>query len=611
MLRFFLFISIIASSLSCDTLIFGIFAYRPDTKIIEQYQPLADHIAHELNTTIILKVLSQEELEKEVHAGKIDIVATNPTHFIALRAKHTLTGAIATELKNYNGIQTPYLGGVIITRFNTINIHTISDLRNKIIAIPGKKFLGGYQTQNYELLKQGIHLPADATLREMKNHDAVVKAVLSGEVDAGFVRTGIIEEMTKENELDPSKLFIVNEQHYENFPLKISTPLYPEWAIAVSAHKNHTLIKQIAAAIYSYTPKVTATGKMDGFTIPADYSEIDSLARTLRLPPYEHAPSFTAYDVWDKYHIIILILVIVSIIIAIAVNWAYKKMSFQKAYTQSILDVTPTPLIVTNGYNLITANRTFLEYLEYDSLSSFQRDHSCVCDYFEEGETDDYLLPVVNNQAWTSYIIDNPDKKHKAKITIHGKTTIFDIRISSMLSSDNNRYIATFTDITSILSQSTTDALTGLANRLHFNMVFEHALHIAHREMQPLGIIFLDIDHFKCINDDYGHLIGDLVLKEVALLLQKSIRKSDIIARWGGEEFVIVLPNTTLEQTTLLAESLRKAIENEPFDIVGNLTCSFGVTKLKKNETSNELMKQADVLLYLAKNSGRNKVIIG
>ena len=129
----------------------------------------------------------------------------------------------------------------------------------------------------------------------------------------------------------------------------------------------------------------------------------------------------------------------------------------------------------------------------------------------------------------------------------------------------------------------------------------------AKRYNTPLSIIYFDIDHFKQINDTYGHKKGDFILKEVSKIILQNIRKTDIFGRWGGEEFIIILPFTDLENALILAEKLRKKIEEHDFDGI-NITISFGVTELKIDDNADTLINRADEALYKAKNKGRNRV---
>ena len=146
------------------------------------------------------------------------------------------------------------------------------------------------------------------------------------------------------------------------------------------------------------------------------------------------------------------------------------------------------------------------------------------------------------------------------------------------------------------------DALTKVYNRYGFNK------HLNELSNKKFSLIFCDIDHFKKINDTYGHDIGDLVLKKVASILKENLRKNDIIGRWGGEEFLILLPDTELEDAKQVAEKLRKIIEKENFNIPQKITCSFGIAEHKENQDIESTIKKADELLYKAKNGGRNKV---
>ncbi|WP_051654139.1 diguanylate cyclase [Persephonella sp. KM09-Lau-8] len=155
---------------------------------------------------------------------------------------------------------------------------------------------------------------------------------------------------------------------------------------------------------------------------------------------------------------------------------------------------------------------------------------------------------------------------------------------------------------------SETDPLTGIYNKGKFNRILEEELKKVKRYGRPLGLIIFDIDHFKKINDTYGHQVGDYVLKTIAKIVKENIRDTDVFARWGGEEFVIIAPETDISGTRILAEKLRKKIEEYNFDKVGKVTSSFGVTEATPEDTPDSIVKRADQALYLAKEKGRNRV---
>lgn len=157
---------------------------------------------------------------------------------------------------------------------------------------------------------------------------------------------------------------------------------------------------------------------------------------------------------------------------------------------------------------------------------------------------------------------------------------------------------------------SSTDKLTGLYNRYKFEDLFEFEKSQMLRHNTQLAIILLDIDFFKAVNDTKGHNVGDAVLKEVALILRASVRNSDVVVRWGGEEFIVFTPKTTLEQAQQLAETIRANVKNASFSHGRQLTASFGVTSFEEEDGLESLIQRADRALYRAKELGRDNVQI-
>lgn len=155
---------------------------------------------------------------------------------------------------------------------------------------------------------------------------------------------------------------------------------------------------------------------------------------------------------------------------------------------------------------------------------------------------------------------------------------------------------------------SKTDALTGIYNRYKFDEELRDAINFSKRYETQLALILFDFDNFKEINDNFGHVVGDMVLKDTAELVNKSIRNTDVFARWGGEEFVILLPSTRLENAVELAEKIRIKINNFEFKHNEKVTCSFGITPIRKDDDRHTLLKRVDELLYEAKKLGKNKV---
>ncbi len=161
------------------------------------------------------------------------------------------------------------------------------------------------------------------------------------------------------------------------------------------------------------------------------------------------------------------------------------------------------------------------------------------------------------------------------------------------------------------LETANRDPLTGTGNRMAFESQFDREITLASRHGTPFSLMIIDVDHFKRVNDRYGHLSGDCVLRDIASIIQRCIRTSDLLFRYGGEEFVLLLSNTECRGAHRLAERIRKAVEKERFDYLANdarVSVSIGGACLTEGETGNQLFQRADAALYSAKAAGRNRV---
>jgi diguanylate cyclase (GGDEF)-like protein len=154
------------------------------------------------------------------------------------------------------------------------------------------------------------------------------------------------------------------------------------------------------------------------------------------------------------------------------------------------------------------------------------------------------------------------------------------------------------------------DTLTGIANRRMLERWLESEVQFSNETQSIFSIIYFDVDHFKTINDTYGHEIGDGILKELALIVKSRLDERDYFGRWGGEEFLVLATNQSDHEAKRLAEGLRSVIEKHAFLEVGRVTASFGVSSFSNNDQPRTLLQRADLALYEAKNSGRNKVVV-
>ncbi|CNF81680.1 sensor domain-containing diguanylate cyclase [Yersinia bercovieri] len=199
------------------------------------------------------------------------------------------------------------------------------------------------------------------------------------------------------------------------------------------------------------------------------------------------------------------------------------------------------------------------------------------------------------------------DKKHRLeKLELKNKTleALVEERTSELRKI--NYQLQQQLDIKKSLSE--TDVLTSAANRYLLEKVLKHEYNRAKRFCQPLSLLSLDLDNFKFINDQYGHSVGDLTLTHIVDVIRNNIREVDVLGRWGGDEFMIVLPNTQLNEAKTIAEEIRQLIEVMPVDGNIHVTMSLGVVELAQNEAQEQLLIRADKMLYNAKAAGKNVI---
>jgi len=152
------------------------------------------------------------------------------------------------------------------------------------------------------------------------------------------------------------------------------------------------------------------------------------------------------------------------------------------------------------------------------------------------------------------------------------------------------------------------DSLTGLYNRRKINELIQHEIERSERYQKGFSVIIMDIDYFKRVNDRHGHLAGDELLKMLAQILLTTIRHTDEVGRWGGEEFVVLCPETNNEGASSLADKIRQKIEYSTFNDYGKQTASFGIACYQEGDTIDTIISHADKALYMAKNTGRNRI---
>ncbi|WP_052501491.1 sensor domain-containing diguanylate cyclase [Thiomicrospira microaerophila] len=290
----------------------------------------------------------------------------------------------------------------------------------------------------------------------------------------------------------------------------------------------------------------------------------------------------------------------------------------QGQYYKEIIDSSSDVLYVSDLDHIIYANRHFFEFFDqFETLDAFHQRYQCVCDLFEQGEG--LLQSEMDGVYWIQHILNNPEKVHKAKIVRRDKVHYFAIKVQPLNKSVFGRFTIAMQDISELelmqerLSHlSQTDELTGIGNRLYFNKNILHELARAKRNHASLCVLMFDIDYFKSINDRYGHDMGDRVLQALTQLVKVHLRETDLFCRFGGEEFIVLLPDTDLENAQVLTNRLHQLIGGQVFDVLPSrhLSCSFGLTAFKRDDNPDSLLQRVDKALYAAKNGGRNQVQI-
>lgn len=297
----------------------GILSVHPKVEEEQRWQPLAAYLTRSLpGKKVQILVLGYDEMEAKLHHHELDFVLTNPGHYIQLRQSNALSGVLATLEESVDNKPMDALGGVIFTLKQRDDINQLSDLKAKRVAFTNKSSLGGYQAQAYQLMQAGIDMADDVQLRQIgMPHEAVITQVLEQKADVGFVRAGVLEILAKTGKLDLAQLKIINPQNLSSFPYLLSTQLYPQWPFVAMPQVNEELARLVTAQLLliDHEGLITQAGGYHGFTIPADYSSVEELLRTLRLPPFDTAPLFTLQDIVQRYQYQMVILGLASAMI--------------------------------------------------------------------------------------------------------------------------------------------------------------------------------------------------------------------------------------------------------------------------------------------------------
>ncbi len=299
----------------------------------------------------------------------------------------------------------------------------------------------------------------------------------------------------------------------------------------------------------------------------------------------------------------------------------------QQNILQNIMNKEQNINFLTDFDTISFANNSFLRFFNVKNILEFYDKYERIESVFIKHE--DYVYPDIiglrdkkNHKTYFGELffkrLKEIDESKRVVLMLDSKLDRKSFFINaSVIDEKKHIYLISLTDITkmtiervNIEQKAYFDGLTGIYNRNKLNEFFEQELSRVQRYKHPLSVAIIDIDHFKDFNDTHGHLIGDEVLIMLAQSVDVKVRKTDMFARWGGEEFIIVFVETKIESATKIANNIRTDIEKLEHKTAGKITASFGVTQYVEGDTLESLFNRCDEALYIAKSNGRNRVEI-
>lgn len=436
--------------------------------------------------------------------------------------------------------------------------------------------------------------------------------------------------MNKEILKTISVLYVEDENDVRNFTSKLLSSLLRKVYVAQDGQEGLTLFKEHKDSIDLIVTDINMP-KMDGLTMCSFIKEINSEIPLVITSAHndtnflkkaiEIGVNTYAMKPIDLYQLVESIIKAMEPIILkrklIELNLSLEtKIEQEVNKIKSILDAQDNIIIVTSEEKITNVNKKFLDFFGITDFNEFIANKKDIFDFFQEEFGFITKEQIIKQDSWIKYIKELHEIDRIVKIKDKNQEEkIFAINVDYYENKDNY-YVFSLTDITKLKEksnlleyQATHDKLTGLYNRNRFDEIYEKEIKRAKRYENDLSMILFDVDNFKQINDNYGHQTGDEVLKEIAEITLNSVREQDISVRWGGEEFLVLLPQTNLLGAVTAANKIRSSIEKNPISSHSlNITASFGVSQLLEDDEL-DFISKTDKLLYEAKKTGKNKVV--
>ncbi|SFR56479.1 EAL domain-containing protein [Thiomicrospira sp. ALE5] len=615
------------------TLVLGVQTFTDKSATLYEWTPIVDHLNQQLRSVKLeLKVFFLEELNQAVANKQVDFILSNPQAYINLAVTQGLSSPLASLMNLVDNQPVRMFGGIIATRQDASHINTFKDIGRKKIAAPTTEGFGGFLMQKRELRNHGIHIHP-SQVKTTGSQDLAIFTLLEGNADIAFVRTGVIESLTQAGRIPPDSIKVLGQQPGHTFPLILSTQLYPEWPLSALDHVDMFYASEVTAKFLAipYGHSALERANIYGFSIPIDYEQIRQLMIELNVPPYDKTGTALMTHIINQHRMTInigvftLVLFIIMLAVILFFNYRLKRSNDQLIERDADLRIaavafeTQKAIMITDRFEqIIRVNYAFSEITGFSSdevmgktpsiLRSRKHNKTFYADVWPQILTDGSWQGEVcsqrkNGQDFPTFQVINAIKNNQNEIT-HFLFAFNDI-------SEQKRTEQSFFELAFY------DPLTGLANRRLLEDHIDKALAAAERHHHFCALMFIDLDHFKNLNDSMGHNFGDELLKRVARRLQRCVRKEDVVARPGGDEFIILMQNLSTEESEAANQALsiaNKIIEqcNRAYTLSGNrytITASLGIHLFSSGDhTSIELMKRSDLAMYQAKEQGRNAV---
>lgn len=519
------------------------------------------------------------------------------------------------DSKSLLRLHLPYRSGDSLQDIRTSIRVTNTELKT-MVGFEGGRLYPGYRYV-YPILYEGEHLGSVEFSMSFEGIEKKLRSILP------FYAHNIILEKS----ISYDKVF---KEHREFFvPSSFSHDYYLEnqdISMVTKKIKNDSFINNLTNLARNSKDFTKKLHKKTSFCIPIIEKEKGYVVTFLSLVDIDNASAgyivsysnlqeiVTTKKRYQDFTFIVLFGFILLFILISAVIVQMQKTKDESIKLKKFIDIQNSIVILTDGKKFKFANKKFFDFFNYEDIHDFLKKHECICELFVIDKGFFSLADVKEDeQTWVDSLLNLSGRNRI--VSMIDKTSTPHAFTVSINNYDQENYIINFSDISDAMSeklqlqkQIVRDQLTKAYNRVYFEKIKNDFVNANTSDNKRTGIIFFDIDHFKNVNDTYGHKVGDDILKEIVNIVRANIRSSDKLIRWGGEEFIILLPANSMDDIYKEAEHLRKTIQKYHFNTIEQVTCSFGLALHEEGSDIQESIKKADEGLYEAKNNGRNKV---